>query len=463
MAVHGRRMNLLHDPRYQLIGCLTGITLLLLYLARRVIGHCGERLGRDQPAETRAVCHHGIHAIFAPIGLLIVYYGLYWIARIAVAGLWFPPRYAWVQPALHRVGWLGIFLAGLWFFSRAARVLDLYLRARAARTRSRMDDVLLPLVGAGIRVTLPILGLFLLIRLWPLSPGAFEVVQKLLSIALIAAVTILLRRAILLTEKAVVGPGTAIDVSNFHARALATRVSVLRKVAMVIVGVFAFSAVLMMFDEVRAIGKSILASAGIAGIVLGFAAQKSLGTLFAGIQIALTQPVRIGDQVMLENEVGFVEEITLTYFVVRIWDLRRLVLPISYLIEKPIQNWTRASSNLLNTVTLRTDFTFPVERLRSHMKQVIEASPHWDKKAFAVQVTNADSDSMEVRIMGSAADAGASFDLQCELREKAIDFIHRFHPQCLPKRRQESKPIVQWRVTEETEPRLEIQDQGEAA
>jgi small-conductance mechanosensitive channel len=211
----------------------------------------------------------------------------------------------------------------------------------------------------------------------------------------------------------------------------------LRRIALVLIGVFAFAATLMMFQEVRDVGRSILASAGIAGIVLGIAAQRSLGNLLAGIQIAVTQPIRLGDQVLVEGDVGNVEEITLTYVVVRVWDQRRIVLPISYFIEKPFQNWTRMPSNMLSPLTLRVDFSLPVDAFRAFMQAEIAQSPFWDKQVFGVQVTNADDRSMEVRVLASAADSGASFNLQCELREKAIGFLQRNYPQCLPRLRQE--------------------------
>jgi small-conductance mechanosensitive channel len=227
-------------------------------------------------------------------------------------------------------------------------------------------------------------------------------------------------------------------------RALFTRVRLLRRLALVVITIFAFATVLMMFDEVRDVGRSLLASAGVAGIVIGFAAQRSLGTLFAGVQIALTQPIRLGDQVLVEGDVGNVEEITLTYVVVRVWDQRRIVLPISYFIEKPFQNWTRVTTNMLSPLTFRVDFSLPVGELRAFMAQEIAKSKFWDQKVFGVQVTNADASSMEIRVLASAPDSGASFNLQCELREKAIEFIRRHYPQCLPKARQDQRRVEAW-------------------
>src|SRR5690606_38598145 len=154
---------------------------------------------------------------------------------------------------------------------------------------------------------------------------------------------------------------------NLQARAVHTQVVVLKKVAAVVIVIFTAASMLMVFESVRQFGTSILASAGIAGIIVGFAAQQSIATLLHGFQIAITQPIRIDDVVIVENEWGRIEEITLTYVVVRIWDLRRLILPISYFIEKPFQNWTRSSANLLATVYLHTDYGVPLDEVRAEL------------------------------------------------------------------------------------------------
>jgi small-conductance mechanosensitive channel len=434
-------MRILSDPRVQLFGALLAATLLFVYVVRRAVAHLTQKARRNAPPETRRLWMRLLQAALGPLSLLVWYYGLYAMAHVAFTGDWIAGDWRWIEDVLRQTAGIGFALAALWYFYRASRVLDDYLKTYAARTPSKLDDIFLPLLGSALRLLVPIMALLLFVRMWPLSENGVDVVQKLLAIALIGAVTWLLRRAILLAEAAIVGGEDLFSGTDLAARAIATRVSVLRKIALVLLTIFALASVLMLFPQVRHIGQSILASAGIAGIVLGFAAQKTLGNLLAGIQIALTQPIRIGDMVAVEGEVGNIEEITLTYVVVRIWDLRRLVLPISYFIEKPIQNWTRMSQNLLTPVTLRVDFKLPVEEFRAYIKGVIEQSAHWDKKVFAVQVTAADHTSMEVRMLGSAANAGESFNLQCELREKAIEFIQTRHPEALPTvRRLEIKP-----------------------
>jgi small-conductance mechanosensitive channel len=167
--------------------------------------------------------------------------------------------------------------------------------------------------------------------------------------------------------------------------------------------------------------------------VIGFAAQKSLTTLLAGIQIAMTQPIRIDDVVIVEGEWGKIEEITLTYVVVAIWDLRRLIVPITYFIEKPFQNWTRISADLLGAVTLQVDYDVPVDALRAELTRILEASPLWDRKVNVLQVTDAKEHNLEVRALASASDAGRTWDLRCEVREKLVAFVLKNHPGSLPR------------------------------
>lgn len=430
-------MNFARDPRLQLIAGLLLATILTVFLVRRVLHRTTRRLLDRAPDEEQHLLAELVRCAIGPLSFLAWYYSLYGVAYVVATSDWLPQAYDWAPGALSHGANLGVFVAFLWFFHAATLVVDTKLRRVAKRTEGRFDDVFFPLVGTALRVTVPILAIFLLLHLWPLSDAGMVVARKLLAVALIAAIAWTLRRAVMLVDAAVLGFGDqSVDVT-FAQRALFTRVRMLRRVAMVLISLFAFAAVLMLFEEVRDVGRSILASAGIAGIVLGIAAQRSLGNLLAGIQIAVTQPIRLGDQVLVEGDVGNVEEITLTYVVVRVWDQRRIVLPISYFIEKPFQNWTRVTTNMLSPLVLKVDFSLPLAPLREYLRREIEQSAFWDKKVFGVQVTNADDRSMEIRVLASAPDSGASFNLQCELREKAIGFIRDRYPECLPKIRQE--------------------------
>jgi small-conductance mechanosensitive channel len=224
---------------------------------------------------------------------------------------------------------------------------------------------------------------------------------------------------------------------NLKARKIRTQITYLRRVFAVIVGVIALALILINFEKVRQLGTTILASAGIVGIVLGFASQRSIALLFAGFQIALTQPIRIDDVVIVENEWGRIEEITLTYVVIRIWDKRRLVVPISYFVEKPFQNWTRVSSDLLGTVYLYCDYSVPVQAVREELERVVQDSEEWDREVCVVQVTDATEKTMVVRALMGASDSSRLWTLRCRVREKLIDFIRREFPESLPRFRAE--------------------------
>jgi len=220
---------------------------------------------------------------------------------------------------------------------------------------------------------------------------------------------------------------------NVHARSMHTQMRLIANIIGVVIVLLTVSFILMSFSQVRHIGVSILASAGVLGIVIGFAAQKTLGNFIAGIQIAIAQPIRLDDVVIIENEWGWIEEITLTFVVVRIWDLRRLVVPISYFLEKPFQNWTRTSADLLGTVFIYTDYTVPVKEVRNELTRILENNSKWDKKVNVLQVTNATEKTVELRALMSAADSPTAWNLRCEVREKLLEFLQQRFPECLPR------------------------------
>jgi len=202
-----------------------------------------------------------------------------------------------------------------------------------------------------------------------------------------------------------------------------------------IIVIVAFGTILMTFEAVRKAGTSLLASAGVAGIILGFAAQRSIVTLLAGIQIALTQPIRLEDAVVVEGEWGWIEEINMTYVVIRVWDLRRLVVPINYFIEKPFQNWTRTSSEIIGTVFLYTDYNVPFEELRKELQRIVEATTLWNKKVQVLQVTEAKPENVEIRMLVSAKNSPQAWDLRVHVREKMIEFLQKNYPESLPRTR----------------------------
>jgi small-conductance mechanosensitive channel len=224
---------------------------------------------------------------------------------------------------------------------------------------------------------------------------------------------------------------------NLLARKHITQMRILRRIAATLIVMITVSAGLMTFDQVRQYGVSLLASAGAAGIVVALALQPLLKNIFAGIQLAVTQPIRIGDAVIVENEWGNVEDITATFVVVRIWDWRRLVVPLSYFIEKPFQNWSLEGTELIGTVMLYADYTAPVAELRRKLTEILGASSLWDRKVAGLQVTDLRESTIEIRILVSASTAGEVFDLRCEVREKMVEYLQAAHPSALPRWRGE--------------------------
>ncbi len=222
---------------------------------------------------------------------------------------------------------------------------------------------------------------------------------------------------------------------NLQARKIHTQIRYLKRFILVVIVVIAFSSILMTFERVRNFGTTILASAGIISVILGFAAQRTLGTIFAGFQIAITQPIRLDDVVIVEGEWGRIEEITLTYVIIRIWDLRRLVLPITYFIETPFQNWTRISADLLGTVYIYTDYSVDIEAVREELGRLLQNNKNWDGKVNILQVTDLKEQTVELRALISAENASILWSLRCEIREGLITFCRDHLPEAFPRTR----------------------------
>lgn len=257
--------------------------------------------------------------------------------------------------------------------------------------------------------------------------------RHLLGICVIGSVAFLLIRIVGIVKDLILSKLDLTVKDNLKARAAHTQLLVIQRIFVFGIVIVGASCMLMTFDKVKQIGVSLLASAGVVGVILGFAAQRSIATVFAGIQIALTQPIRVDDVVIVEGEWGRIEEITLTYVVVKIWDLRRLVLPITYFIEKPFQNWTRTSADILGTVFIYADYSIPFEPLRQEIKRLVEASPLWDKKVCGMQITDAKEKTVEIRALMSTSDASKGWDLRCIVREKLIEYMQKNYPASLPR------------------------------
>jgi small-conductance mechanosensitive channel len=226
---------------------------------------------------------------------------------------------------------------------------------------------------------------------------------------------------------------------NLLARKHNTQVRVLLRTFVGLLVLITIGAALMTVPAVRQYGISLFASAGVAGIVAGLAARPVLSNLMAGVQLAMTQPIRLYDAVVVEGESGTIEEIGSTFVTVKLWDLRRMVVPLTYFIERPFQNWTReGSSSLIGSVMLHVDYAAPVAIIREKFNEILKQSSKWDGKTAAFQVTDLKEGTMELRGLMSARSAGQTFELRCEVREKLIDFLQKEHPEALPRSRQVS-------------------------
>jgi small-conductance mechanosensitive channel len=327
----------------------------------------------------------------------------------------------------------GAVLCGAAVLALAAHYILYHLVERFAQRKGERHN--LPFVNRSktpARVIFPLLALVLALPFAPLPAHLKAILQHVLGLGSIASmgwgVIILIR-----TLADIVTNRYTMDVDdNLVARRIRTQTSVLQRTVSVMVTIVTLAIMLMTFPEVRHIGTSLLASAGLAGLIVGMAARTTLTNLIAGVQVAVSQPIRIDDAVVVEGEWGWIEEIDSSYVVVRIWDLRRLIVPLSYFIEKPFQNWTRTSANLLGTVMIYTDYTAPVEEIRQELLRLLKTTKLWDGKAWGLQVTDVTQTTMQLRALVSAKNGSDTFDLRCYIRENLIKFINESYPRALP-------------------------------
>jgi len=279
---------------------------------------------------------------------------------------------------------------------------------------------------------IPLLFITFITKTYSLIHPEFEFTHIISKIALIAVSTWLMTRIVVIVEKLLIDTLDFDTPNNNDARKFYTKIKFVKRLVIIITIMFGLTVLLLSFESVRQFGIGIITSAGIASVIIGFAAQKSLGNLLAGIQIAFTQPIKIDDVVIVEGEWGRIEEINLTYVVVNIWDLRRMVLPITYFIEKPFQNWTRNDSTLIGTAFFNLNYQTPVEKLREKLEEILLATPLWDGQSWALQVTDTQAQFIVVRAIMSARNSSQAFDLRCIVREKLIEFIRDEYPESLP-------------------------------
>jgi small-conductance mechanosensitive channel len=338
------------------------------------------------------------------------------------------------------LAWVPLWILGLALLA-AAIVVALLVHGvadrmlRRALARQRLAILLVERTRGPVRLALIILAARLAVGSGLFNDATVATVGRALSLAFIALLGWITVRAIDIGATLYLLRFRLDVQDNLLARKHVTQVRVLRRALETLVVIITVSAALMTFDSVRQYGVSLFASAGVAGLVVGLAARPVFSNLIAGIQLAVTQPIRIDDAVIVENEWGWIEEITATYVVVRLWDWRRLVVPLTYFIEKPFQNWTRETASLIGSVMLYVDYAAPVDRIRQQLEAVVKQSKLWDGQVVNLQVTDAREGTVELRALVSAANASATWDLRCEVREKLLAYLREELPHALPRAR----------------------------
>jgi len=343
------------------------------------------------------------------------------MASLAIFGI--PPR-----------SWLGTLIAVLLAVVIVAAVV---IAARMVLVRiGRRSPWAAELAG---RVRAPGVTLAFVIALWiacgstePASQQWWPVLERVFLIAAIIAAAWLLSILVSFGIERLMSYDTGMDASSPEARRRQTQLTVLNRLAVVLISVLAIGAVLFSFPEMRVIGTSVLASAGIVSIVAGLAAQSTLGNLIAGIQIAFTDSIRVGDVVVIEGEWGTIGEINLSYVVVYIWDERRLIIPCTYFTTNPVETWTRRSEKILGTVYMDLDWRVPVDAVRTKFMEIIEGSDAWDGRSANVLVTGSEGGYVTLRFKISAKNSDDQWDLRCLVREQIMTWLQQEHPEALP-------------------------------
>lgn len=322
-----------------------------------------------------------------------------------------------------------------------SRIVFAIARRLARRRPEPLIRALSQHLKAPLAWALPLVALAAALATLHIAPQVSGLLAHVIALLLIAVAAWIAVRLIDVLGDVLAARYVSEGADSLRARKVQTKFTVLRGIGAALITLIALGLMLLTFPGVRVLGAAVFASAGAAGIVLGIAAKPVLGNLLAGVQIALAQPIRIEDAVVVEGESGWIEEITMTYVVVRIWDQRRLVLPLSYFIENPFQSWTRHGTDLLGTVFIYADYAVPVEALRGELYRILQASELWDRKAWALVVTELTERVVQLRATVSASNSGSLFDLRCLVREQLMLFLQRNYPSSLPRTRVVTDPV----------------------
>lgn len=338
----------------------------------------------------------------------------------------------------HNLLWSAVILAAAIVIALVVHFVVFWLLHRLARRKSAyLDQSLVRRGQRPARWIFPLLAVLIVLPGLPLPDKLMSALEHVTGVGLIAAIAWLIILGSEITSD-ILASRYRVDVAdNLLARRIQTQFSILHRIVVVLVSLVALSIMLMTFPAIKHIGMSLLASAGLAGLVVGLAMKGTLSNLIAGVQIAFTQPFRLEDAVVVEGEWGWIEEIGTMYVVVRIWDLRRLVLPLSYFLDHSFQNWTRTSAELLGHCFVYVDYTVPVEPIRQELRRVLESTPLWAGKVCVLQISDFFETTAQLRALMDARNSSDAWDLRCYVREKLIDYIRANYPGSLPRYRAE--------------------------
>jgi small-conductance mechanosensitive channel len=344
----------------------------------------------------------------------------------------------WFGQNWHQLLWSAGILAVAVAAALVARSIVFWLLLRLSRRRGALLGQSLVKRGRAPSLwILPLLTVLSVLPGLPLPHALLSALEHIVGLGLIASLAWLAIRLIQVTSDVLAGRYRIDVADNLVARRIQTQFQMMHRIAIILVSVVALSVMLMTFPAIKHIGVSILASAGLASLVVGMAMKDTLTNVIAGVQIAFAQPFRIGDAVVVEGAWGWIEEIGMMYVVVKVWDLTRLVLPLSYFLTNPFQNWTRTNSDLLGYTYIYTDYTVPVDAVRAEFKRILESTPLWNRQVCVLQVSDSDQHTMQLRALMDVRNSSDAWDLRCLVREKLIDFLQKNYPGSLPRSRGE--------------------------
>ena len=369
----------------------------------------------------------------APLIFLSLFYSIYYTS------LFLSKKYDWNKvdyfALLMSLKEITLFIAFYWVIYNTVRLGGQLLMRYNSAKHHLFFTVIFPPIYSSLSGALFIIMMNMLIYTLNLPGVAGFILAKLAKIILILVIANVFYKIICSLENYIMEKYIDHNSNLTDSRKIHTQLMLLKRIILFIGALLTFIAIIMLFDSMKGLGASLLTTAGVISAIGAFASQQSLGRLFAGLQLAFTQPMRIGDTVVVDNELGQVEEITLSFITVKLWDLRRLILPTDYFTNKGLLNLTRQSSELLGTIYFYTDYTLPVENIRNKFHELLNQSAHWNKKTASLEVTDVKEMTLEVRCLVSSDNASSLWKLRCEIREKLINYIVEKHYHCLAKTR----------------------------